>query len=314
MFDSSSLTSLASMPSLPSFESLSNSANNSSVNMLDLNNNSSNSLNLNMAPQYQHQHQQHLHQQQQQQQLNQQQNSFQQHSSQSAGSFISKPLKLINNLKNLLTMSTSPPVSALPQTSSSSSSSHQSQLVDSLPPSPSPTNPSGNSIFFLPTTNSTTNLDRLQNNFYNHGHGSSTIFMHKFEYNPNILYDNLQNIIEKNFTNDGAQPSFALSQSQSQTISPNNSINMNLNLEELSRIKLEDIDQLNSSTPPSNNASNSSFTAMYLRKNDSLQKEFDYDPSNSASSRSRSSSIVNMIYNFCKGSSTINSTGLGNAK
>lgn len=173
----------------------------------------------------------------------------------------------------------------------------------------SPRNPNMNPMFFLPSNSNILPSNSFGNQItanpinpyfnYNYSHGPSTILRPpKFEYNPNILYDNLQNVIEKNtsFNNNNS-----------------NGININLNLEELENIRLEDIDNLNGSISSSNNNSNSSLTSMYLRKqaehhnisDSTTLLNTDLLTSNKqeipTSSRSRSSSIVNIIYNFCKG-------------
>ena len=260
--------STSSYTSLPSFETLSQAVN---TNMLvDSNNNSSNLLNLNNSSGLQKSDQINL----------------------ESSSIISKPLKLISSLKSFLT----------PATSSSSISNNQNRLNDSPSPCNSPTNTSNSNIFFLPNTSNNFN-NQTSNNFYNFcnvSHGPTTIIRpHKFEYNPNVLYDNLQNIIEKNFSNYTSETNLNLSQSS-------NNLNININnLEELAKIKLEDIDELNGSNPSSNNNSSSSLSSMFLKKSDSLKdQESETMPTTAGSqgsSRSRSSSIANMIFNFCKG-------------
>ncbi len=266
MFHSSS----SSFTSLPSFETLSNAV---SANMLVDSNN--NLLNLNNSTDVQ-----------KTDQINQESTSI-----------ISKPLKLISSLKSFLSSSSS-------SSSSVSQSNNQNRLNEvSASPCNSPTNTNNTSMFFLPSSSSNNLQATASNqtcnsfhNFYNVNHGPTTIIRpHKFEYNPNVLYDNLQNIIEKNFPNIPSESSLHSNQS-------NGSLNINLsNLEELAKIKLEDIDELNGSNPSSNNNSSSSLSSMFLKKNDSLKdQELDIGAQND-SSRSRSSSIVNMIYNFCKG-------------
>jgi hypothetical protein len=98
----------------------------------------------------------------------------------------------------------------------------------------------------------------------------------------------------------------------------NHGIYINLILEALENIKLEDIDNLNGSISSSNNNSSSSLSSMYLRKQTELPNisdsttllNTDLLTSNKqeipTGSRSRSSSIVNMIYNFCKGNNNTN--------
>jgi len=261
--------STSSYTSLPSFETLSQAVN---ANMLvDSNNNSSNLLNLNNTGGLIKGDQINL----------------------ESSSIISKPLKLISSLKSFLSPSTS--------SSSISQPNAQNRLNDSPSPCNSPTNTSNTNIFFLPNASNNFNNQTSNNyyNFYNVSHGPTTIIRpHKFEYNPNLLYDNLQNIIEKNFSNNSGETNLNPSQS-------NNNLNININnLEELAKIKLEDIDELNGSNLSSNNNSSSSLSSMILKKNDSFkEQELEIAPNavSQESSRSRSSSIANMIFNFYRG-------------
>ncbi len=102
-------------------------------------------------------------------------------------------------------------------------------------------------------------------NFQHHQHtytAPTNQFMHRYNYNPNLLFDNFQNMFEKN-----ALAGFNFSENDTDTntcdriFGERNHLNdEELHLDELSRIKLEDIDDLNNI----NNQSNSSVQNIRL--------------------------------------------------
>lgn len=124
------------------------------------------------------------------------------------GSFISKPFKLIKSIFNISSANSSPNMMI----------NNQNEATT--------TNSSGMLISQSPS------------NYYLINQPPPTLFMHKYDYNPQILFDNFQNLIEKSSVN----------------ISSKNNSNNNSDIDlcsldtqqlDLSRIKLEDLNELN---------------------------------------------------------------------
>jgi hypothetical protein len=157
------------------------------------------------------------------------------------------------------------------------------------------------------------------NNHHHHHHQNlnhpTSLFMYKFDYKPSFLMDNLQHLIENNSrsfshvnSNKNANNSYY---TNSNNNSPNNSnANSNNNseiesnyeiikeLDELARIKLEDIEELNATT---------SSQPVSLQANS--------EKSSMPSNRSRSNSLVNVIINFCnnfKGNPSVSTNNSNN--
>ncbi|CAF0707835.1 unnamed protein product [Brachionus calyciflorus] len=143
------------------------------------------------------------------------------------GSFIAKPLKLINSLKSLLSISSSP------------------------------NNSSSNFILNEPqTTNSNSNLllgQSPSNNYYLLNQPPPTLFMHKYDYNPQFLFGNFQNYIEKN---SAYIPNIDLTPNNNKNNSEIDLEPIDSNQLDFSRIKLEDIDELNRDENTNTNQTN----------------------------------------------------------
>lgn len=90
---------------------------------------------------------------------------------------------------------------------------------------------------------------------YHHVYNPGTNFlMHKYDYNPRLLFDNFQNLLEKNLQPDTTTSTASRSLPRQSSIDINNNNNNNSNIElqqiDLARIKLDDIDYSNCNTVP----------------------------------------------------------------
>ena len=239
-------------------------------------------------------------------------------------SFINKPFKIINNLKSLLTTSTNTNGTA-PTNSAYQPSNMNNTEATNLTQSSS--SPSSSSLSSSPSSSPITNASTTANfpNYYQkfqyaHQHPPPNLFMHKYGYNPDVLYGNLQNFLEKNQLFD-LNTNNNVNSNDASTHNNNNYPNASLDTDiELDRIKLEDeldgLDPLNlytangttsSSASASTPTLTTSFLSFYKKNESSSSLNAEKSSANAEStksqeapsqSRSRGNSIVNMIANF----------------
>jgi hypothetical protein len=187
--------------------------------------------------------------------------------------------------------------------------------------------------------NNSPNFNNLNNNFnhHNHHHHSympnappPSLLMYKFDYNSQLLFDNFQNLIEKKglvIPNKTGMINNDLNPNNTTTTTVTNSLDKEIllnELDDLARIKLEDIDELNSSSSPSlnntsNNNSSASMNIFQMTNNFNSNHRNSMSESSSASvttpqnvhqpinttssQRSRNNSLVNALITFCTSSS-----------
>lgn len=247
-------------------------------------------------------------------------------------SFISKPFKIINNLKSLLTTNTNGTAANTSYQPSNMNNSVSSTNTEATNLTQSSSSPSSSSLSSSPSSSPITNASTTANfpNYYQkfqytHQHPPPNLFMHKYGYNPDVLYGNLQNFLEKNqlfdlntnnnVNSNGVDVSTNNNNNYHHLENPNASLDTDI---ELDRIKLEDeldgLDPLNlytanGTTSSSASASTPTLTNSFLsfyKKNESssslnAEKSVESTKSQEAApsqSRSRGNSIVNMIANF----------------
>ena len=159
-------------------------------------------------------------------------------------SFISKPFRFIKSIFNISPVNSSP-----------------NMMINTNQNEAQTTNSSGMQMAQSPS------------NYYLINQPPPTLFMHKYDYNPQILFDNFQNLIEKSSVN----------------ISSKNNSNNNSDIDlssldthqlDLSRIKLEDLNELNQFGQPS--------TDQHLSQEPQSKK-----------SLMNPNGFINTIYNFC---------------
>ncbi len=231
--------------------------------------------------------------------------------------FTAKPFKFIQNLKSMFTSSSSTSTSGqYPNTNQfnnmqSTFIDQTGQLDENEPRSPSPLlSPQPEPLF-----NNNNYIEQQQSNYQYQAYITNppvppTFMMYKFDYNSQFLFDSFQNLMEKkglilnnNNNNSNTNSSGAVIDSLSMLnveTSRNSDVELN-ELDDLAKIKLEDIDELNCcSSSPMNVQRGVTDVEAKLTSGANTQTVttnamFATPPANS---RSRTNSLVNAIFNF----------------